>query len=152
MVWRAAGDTLKDRTRAARKQSMRHRIEAGEPVGILGYLDGEPVAWCSIAPRDTYQRLGGPAAGDGETVWSLICFYVLRRLRGQGIARQLLAAAVDRAAKCGATIVEAYPVAPDSPSYRSMGTTTMFRAAGFKEIGRAGTRRHIMHLTLGRSR
>ena len=41
-------------------------------------------------------------------------------------------------------MIEGYPVAPDSPSYRFMGTRPVFRAAGFEEIGRVGKRRHAM--------
>ena len=149
MAWRAEGEELKDTSRAARKEAMRRRIRGGEPVGILGYLDGEPVAWCSIAPRETHRWLGGPEAEEAEKVWSLVCFYVRRELRRQGIGRQLLEAAVERAKKRGATVVEAYPVDPDSPSYRFMGMTPMFRAAGFKEVGRAGSRRHVMRLAVG---
>ena len=46
----------------------------------------------------------------------------------------------------GATVVEAYPVAPDSPSYRFMGFVPVFEAAGFREVGRAGIRGHVMRL------
>ena len=56
------------------------------------------------------------------------------------------------AAARGATVVEAYPVASDSPSYRYMGFTSMYRAAGFEEVGLAGTRRHVMRLKVGRRR
>ena len=41
-------------------------------------------------------------------------------------------------------MIEGYPVAPDSPSYRFMGARPVFRAAGFEEIGRVGKRRHAM--------
>jgi hypothetical protein len=45
-------------------------------------------------------------------------------------------------------MVEAYPVAPDAPSYRFMGFVPVFEEAGFAEVGRAGTRRHVMRLSL----
>jgi hypothetical protein len=45
-------------------------------------------------------------------------------------------------------ILEAYPVDPDSPSYRHMGFVPAFAAHGFEEIGMAGSRRHVMRLTL----
>ena len=46
-------------------------------------------------------------------------------------------------------MVEAYPVDPDSPSYRFMGYVGSFEAMGFQAIGRAGTRRHVMRLSVG---
>lgn len=146
MAWRATKEELKDTSSPSRKKQMLGRIDGGVPVGLVGYLEGEPVAWVSIAPKDTYLRLGGPETKPGEVVWSLACMYARRKLRGQGLAHQLIAAAVRHARKEGATIVEAYPVAPDSPSYRFMGFIGAFEAAGFEEIEMAGSRRHVMRL------
>jgi len=147
MAWRARGEETRRQDGASRKAAMARRVAAGVPVGILGYLDGEPVAWCSIAPRSTYRRLTDDPGPD-EGVWSLVCFFVVRRLRGQGIARRLLEAAVEHARARGARVVEAYPVDPDSPSYRFMGFLPTFLAAGFREVGTAGSRRHVVRLHL----
>jgi len=145
MVWRATPAEAKRKDGASRKAAIAGRVSAGVPIGLLGYLDGEPVAWCSIAPRSTYRRLAGDDSSD-EGIWSLACFFVVRRLRGQGISRRIIQAAVAHARKHGARTVEAYPVDPDSPSYRFMGFVPMFKKAGFCEVGRAGTRRHVMQL------
>jgi GNAT superfamily N-acetyltransferase len=72
--------------------------------------------------------------------------FIQRDLRGQGITRQLIAAAVAHARSRGATAIEAYPVAPDSPSYRFMGFVPTFEKAGFHSAGQAGKRRHVMRL------
>jgi GNAT superfamily N-acetyltransferase len=147
MVWRA---TPQERRRfdggASRKAALARRVRQGTPIGILAYLDGEPVAWCSIAPRDTYLRLGMSPAGQDGRIWSLVCFFVTSRLRGHGVMRRLIEAAVAHARRRGATIVEAYPVDPESPSYRFMGFVPVFKTAGFREVGRAGARRHVMRL------
>lgn len=148
MVWRRSAAEAKQNDPASRKVQMLQRIGTGMPVGLLAYSDGTPVAWVSIAPRETYRNLGGPSARDGEVVWSLVCFFVLRRLRGRGMMRRLIAAAVDYARQNGATVVEAYPVDPDAPSYRFMGFVPVFAEAGFDEIGRTGRRRHVMRLAL----
>lgn len=76
MVWRANSDEAKHTDGRSRKEAMEGRVTAGVPVGILAYLDGEPIAWCSIAPRDTYRRLGGvdDARERRESVWSVVCF------------------------------------------------------------------------------
>ncbi|MEW5850180.1 MAG: GNAT family N-acetyltransferase [Myxococcota bacterium] len=149
MAWRATSAEAREGDSTSRKSAMRRRVRAGTPVGILGYLDGEPVAWCSVAPRETYRKLGGPDHGEvpGE-VWSVVCFYVVKALRGEGLIHRLLDAAVATARKHGAKVVEAYPVDPESPSYRFMGFVGTFEAAGFTEVGRAGTRRHVMRLPL----
>lgn len=74
--------------------------------------------------------------------------YIPRALRGRGLAHVLIAAAIDHARREGATVVEAYPVDPESPSYRFMGFVPAFEAAGFVEVGTAGSRRHVLRLTL----
>ena len=145
MVWRSTTAELKHHDSAGRKSQMSARIAAGIPVGLLGYHDGEPVAWCSIAPRSTYQRLANDGTSD-EGIWSIACFFVHRRFRGQGLMRQLLDAAIAHARAGGARIVEGYPVDPDSPSYRFMGFVPLFEMTGFQEVGRAGSRRHVMRL------
>jgi hypothetical protein len=62
------------------------------------------------------------------------------------MVRRLIAGAVDHAKARGATVVEAYPVDPDAPSYRFMGFVPVFAEAGFTDRGMAGTRRHCMQL------
>ncbi|RUU52145.1 GNAT family N-acetyltransferase [Mesorhizobium sp. M2C.T.Ca.TU.002.02.1.1] len=129
-----------------KKRMMMARIDAGTPVGILAELDGGPVGWCSVAPRETYRRLS-KQQDDSETgIWSIVCFYVPRALRGGGLASALLDAAIDHAFSKGALIIEAYPVDEAAPSYRFMGFRDMFAARGFQETGTAGTRRHVMRL------
>ncbi|MGH8646854.1 MAG: GNAT family N-acetyltransferase, partial [Gammaproteobacteria bacterium] len=130
---------------ASRKAAMCARVLGATPVGLLGYSEGEPVAWCSVAPRSTYRRLvGGDAPDDG--IWSIACFFVVRSLRDAGITTQIIEAAVQHAQARGATMVEAYPVEADSPSYRFMGFVPLFEAAGFIEVGREGKRRHVMQV------
>jgi GNAT superfamily N-acetyltransferase len=147
MLWRSmpAGAGRKDGS--SRKAAMAQRIAAGTTVGLLGYLDAQPVAWCSVAPRSSYRRLVDDGSPD-DGIWSIACFFVVRRLRGLGITHRIIAAAVDFARSRGAAMVEAYPVDPESPSYRFMGFVAAFEAAGFREVGRAGSRRHVLQLEL----
>ena len=153
MAWRRKPSDLEQLDpkgrKAALKAALCQRVVDGVPVGILGYRDGEPVAWCSIAPRATYRPLGGPTEPTGEdAIWSIACFFVKRPYRGQGMMHRLLDAAVAHARRQGARIVEAYPVDPDSPSYRYMGIVDVFERAGFERAGRAGSRRHVVRLAL----
>lgn len=148
MVWRATPEEGRGTKGDVRHAQMRQRVESGVPVGLLAYEAGTPIGWVSIAPRDSYRRLGGPTAQPHEVIWSLACMFVPRRRRGQGMAHRLIGMAVLHARRQGATIVEAYPVDDDAPSYRFMGFVSAFRAAGFVAAGRAGTRRHVMRLAL----
>lgn len=150
MLWRASSAEAKAADGSSRKTAIHSRVRNGVPIGLLGYIADEPVAWCSIAPRATYRRLGGPEdfGDEPDAVWSLACFFIRRDLRGKGAGEQTLKAAIAHARRKGGKILEAYPVDPDSPSYRFMGFVGLFERAGFKAIVRAGTRRHVMRLSL----
>jgi GNAT superfamily N-acetyltransferase len=144
MAWRDMPDR-QTASSAERKQAMSGFVEAGTPVGILAYEAGQPVGWCSVAPRNSHRKLASDQEDDAG-VWSVTCFFVPRKRRGEGLARALLDAAISHAFSKGASTVEAYPVDPDSPSYRFMGFRQMFAARGFRETGMAGSRRHVMRL------
>lgn len=90
-------------------------------------------------------RFGWRPEKPDENIWSLVCLFVKREHHGLRITARLIATAVAHAQQ-GATAVEAYPVDPDSPTYRFMGFVSAFRKAGFVEVGRTGTRRHVMRL------
>jgi GNAT superfamily N-acetyltransferase len=137
----------KDRnSHIAKKTALYERVEQGTTIGLLAYLDGLPVAWCSIAPRETYTGLGGDASL--KKVWSLACFFIKKEFRRQGMTAALIQAACKYARKHGAKYVEAYPVDPDSPSYRFMGFRGVFEQLGFTLTGKEGSRRHVMVLKL----
>ncbi|MER8403362.1 GNAT family N-acetyltransferase [Mesorhizobium sp. M0185] len=129
-----------------KKRAMMTLIDAGTPVGIVAQIDGRTVGWCSIAPRETYRKLSRQQDDSEMGIWSIVCFFVPRALRGGGLASALLDAAIDHAFAKGARTIEAYPVDQASPSYSFMGFRDMFVARGFREIGMTGSRRHVMRL------
>lgn len=135
-------EELKNNTPKARKIYLRERVDRKIPIGLLGYEKDIAVAWCSIAPRETYQRLGGDESK--PEVWSLVCFYIKKEFRDKGLLDQLIEEAKKYARRNGARYLEAYPVKPDSPSYRFMGFISSFEKAGFEFVKTAGTRRHVM--------
>lgn len=132
----------------AKRAAMRDYVERGVPVGVLAYQDGEPVGWCSVAPLSTHVRLRTRDCevvdSPTDVVWSISCFYIVTQFRRQGLVKRLVKQAVEYAKSNGATVVEAYPVLPDSPSWRYMGFVPMFTALGFKQVGMSGERRHVM--------
>jgi GNAT superfamily N-acetyltransferase len=142
MVWRMTKDELKQNSSSCRKEFIKQRVFAGTPIGLLAYVHDEPVAWCSVGPRDTHQRLGGDESL--ESVWSVTCFFIKKEFRKTGLTHFLLENATNYARKNGAKYLEAYPVETDSPSYRFMGFIHTFEKAGFRFIKKAGTRRHVM--------
>jgi GNAT superfamily N-acetyltransferase len=121
------------------EQAVRTDAREGRAPGLVAYRDGEAVGWVSLAPREEFERLEHStslARLDAKPVWSIVCFVVGRKARGQGVATSLLAAAVDYARDHGATLLEAYPVdtaggrVPAANAFH--GTLSMFEGAGFK--------------------
>jgi GNAT superfamily N-acetyltransferase len=103
-----------------------------------------------VAPRETLVLHGGVdlPGEDPAKVWAITCFHVKSALRGAGIMKRLIEEAAAHARSGGGASLEAYPVVPDSPSYRFCGFTTVFEKHGFVEVGRAGLRRHVMRRAL----
>ena len=147
MAWREM-ENRASADRAARKAALHQRVLDGIPIGLLGYLGHEPVAWCSVASRETFTKLTGAKQDQDTGVWSVVCFFVRRDHRKSGLSGQLLEEAVKLARKHGATRLEGYPVDPESLSYRFMGFVSLFQEHGFEDSGRAGSRRHVMQRQL----
>lgn len=145
-VWRNKSEGGRPKGKAEKKSCIQAHICSDTPSGLLAYSEGEPIAWCSVAPRESHRKLGGDESK--KEVWSLTCFYIKRKLRGKGIYRRLIAAAIEYARQSGAHWLEAYPVQTDSPSYLFMGFIPQFEEAGFHFVKSAGTRRKVMLLEL----
>jgi GNAT superfamily N-acetyltransferase len=151
MWWRIKRKEFEKQQGAGNRAAMKAIVERNEVPGILGYLDDRPVAWCSVAPREVFSVLDrSPILKkvDDRPVWSIVCFFVDRHYRRQGISYKMLQAAVEYAAEKGATIVEAYPVIPKKEKapdiYIYTGLFSTFKRAGFVEVCRRSTLRPIM--------
>ena len=147
MRWRMRSTEFQRSTKEGRVAALDGLVGQGAPVGILAYSDGEPVGWCSIAPRQTYRALERYRALprlDDAPVWSVVCFFVDRHTRRQGITLGLLRAAVDYARSHGAKVIEGYPVEPGPRLYAYMGSPSTFRRAGFRDVTPAGQARPVM--------
>ena len=163
--------TVKARPREDNREVLTERTVEGPSPGLLGYRDGRVVAWVSVAPRSSYRKLAnrdyrdvapagathGNADADEERVWSIVCFVVDPRERRRGLARAMLAAAVDHARAAGATAVEAYAIDPLGERIPNPiaygGTRSMFEEAGFRVVaerlaGRTRWPRPVVRLDL----
>lgn len=154
MWWRLPGQEFGRHTGQQRKEQFRGIVADGRVPGLLAYREGQPVGWCALAPRDEFPRFDRSRYWkpiDDQPVWSLNCFYIAARQRGQGIATRLLHAAIDYAREQGAMMLEAYPKDVETPVSASSvytGTATMFLAAGFEEVARRHPERPIVRLRL----
>ena len=156
MWWRLSRAEFGRQTAEERKAGLKALVDAGRVPGILAHLDAEPVAWVSVAPRETYPSLERSRTlkrVDDQPVWSIVCFYVAKPYRGRGLMVDLLRGTVAYAAQQGAQIVEAYPVDPREGTVPGgtvgfMGLISAFRRAGFVEVARPSQRQAVMRYSI----
>lgn len=136
------------------REAMQQLVKSGKVPGILAYLTGVPVGWCSVAPREEYKRLQNSRIlkpVDEQPVWSVVCLFVDKESRGSGVAIGLLRAAVEFVRERGGTIVEGYAIEPKGERMPALfayhGPAAAFLKAGFKEVARRSKRRPIMRYT-----
>ena len=147
MRWRLRSTEYQRSTREQRVAGLIERVNQNIPIGVLGYVGDRPVAWCSIAPRETYaalERYQALGRIDEAPAWAVACFFIDRSVRRQGVTLGLLKAAVAYAVSQGAQIIEGYPVEPDAKLYTYMGATATFEKAGFQDVTPAGQARRVM--------
>lgn len=132
-------------------KAMQEIVHSGRVPGILAYIDGRPIAWCSVAPREHFPVLDrSPVLKrvDDKPVWSIVCFFIAEAYRGQGLMSKLIRSAVAYANQNGAKIIEAYPVIPEASSNPELqsftGVITTFEEEGFVEVVRRSKIRPIM--------
>jgi GNAT superfamily N-acetyltransferase len=155
--WRLSSS---DYSKANHPESLRRQLDRDNAPGLLAYLDGEVAGWCSVGPRQDYERLVRSRTikpVDEVPVWSIVCFTVRVGFRRRGVARALLTGAIDYARNQGAPALEAYPVDAEGGridvAFAYVGTTSMFESAGFRRIAEtdahsAGRPRILMRLDL----
>jgi GNAT superfamily N-acetyltransferase len=133
------------------RRAMRRLVASGSVPGVLGYLDEEPVGWCSVEPREVFSTLARSRIlkpVDDRPVWSIVCLFVHKDHRGKGISVRMIRGAARWAASQGARLVEAYPVEPRRtpmpPAFAWNGLASAYLAAGFREVARRSETRPIM--------
>jgi len=150
MHWRVPAAVFERFKGEGHKAALKAVIDGGEVPGLLAYVDGRPVGWVAVAPRAAYVRLEKSRTLkplDDQPVWSVVCFFVAKAHRRQGVSVALLKAACRWAAEHGATVVEGYPTEPgqDLPDpFVYTGIASAFLAAGFQEAARPARTRAIM--------
>src|SRR3546814_10923835 len=137
MAWRRM-EERSSADSAARKEALHGRVLKKVPVGLLGYAEGEPVAWCSVAPRETFLRLSQDQDDEEDGVWSVVCFFVRSDLRQSGRSGRLLDEAIKLEKKPGAQVLEVSPVDPASTTYRFMVYVALVEGPRCAPVGRAG--------------
>lgn len=153
MWWRIKRSEFREQRREGNKKAMKAIVDSGVVPGLIAYAGGIPVGWCSVAPREDFpvlDRSRNLKRIDGKPVWSITCFFIAEGFRNMGMTEFLIKAAVEYAAKNGASIVEAYPISGKGFSTESFtGLETTFVKFGFEEAARRSPARPIVRYRIG---
>lgn len=155
MLWRLKRATYDAQKGEGNRQAMQDLVDHGMIPGIIGYLDGQPAAWCSVGPRADFPTLDNSRilkAVDEQPVWSITCLFIQKQFRRQGLSKKMIAAAADFARAQGATLLEAYPVEPKQGNMPDVfawtGIAAPFLQCGFVEVARRSEGRPVLRLEL----
>jgi GNAT superfamily N-acetyltransferase len=155
MYYRKTGRVPVDQAAAPdNKRQLCDLVDRGVEPGLVGYLGDAPVGWISLGPREDYLKLArSPIMRpvDDRQVWSIVCTYVAKRHRGEGLQHRLLAGAISHARGQGVRLLEAYPV--DKPQrshddFMYFGSRSLYERAGFVEVVRRSPTRVVMRRRL----
>jgi GNAT superfamily N-acetyltransferase len=147
MFWRLRRKDFYRLNGESRKEALKELTLGNKIPGLLAYVNGQVAGWCSIAPREQYQALEYSRRikrVDDKPVWTIICFFVNKAYRFQGIMEVLVHSAVDHARQQGGKIIEGYPIDMQSPPLSGhkltgdggfMGIASIFHRAGFVQVG-----------------
>lgn len=151
MYWRLPRSQFDRQKGEGNRKAMRTIVEAGQVPGLLAYAEGVPGGWCSVAPRSHFpalQRSRILKKVDDQAVWSVVCFFVHKQHRRQGLSAHLLRAAVEYVRERNGEILEGYPVEPNKGAVPDpfvwTGLASAFREVGFQEVVRRSETRPIM--------
>lgn len=139
------------------KEKMKDLVWENQPTGILTFYDGQPIGWCSFAPREQYQKLKKSRVHkpiDNEPVWSITCFFINKHFRRLGVSVAMLKGAIEIARKLGIKIIEAYPTIPTTETlpdtFAWIGLYKSFEKAGFEVVDRTSKSRPMVRYYVSR--
>ena len=151
MWWRIKRKDFEQQQGQRNRDAMCSIVESGKVPGIIAYSNDEPVAWCSVAPREVFPVLDRSHVlkrVDDQPVWSVVCFFMAKGYRHKGLSARMLKAAVEYATENGVRIVEGYPITPKKDQapdiYIFTGLESTFLKAGFVEVAQRSESRPIM--------
>ena len=101
MFWRLRRSEFDRSSADERRAGLKGLVDSGQIPGILAYSGDEPIAWVSLGPRETFpplERSRTLVRVDEQPVWSIVCFFVAKPYRRQGLMIKLLRGAVAYAA------------------------------------------------------
>jgi GNAT superfamily N-acetyltransferase len=127
-------EDYEERSKEQNRASRSELIRSAKANGLAAYRLGRVVGWCHAAPKAELLSVLGEHAPD---IGAIVCFVAAPDQRRQGIATQLLDAALAHLRSRGMKTAEAYPWPGEVDSARwvlaqYVGPLSMYVKAGFE--------------------
>jgi len=125
------------RTAAENRQEALEEIARGNMRGYLAFDQDKCIGWCNANNAQQFVRLRSHLEPfiEGRKIGCVICFIIHPEYRGRGVARQLLARAIEDFKNDGYDGVLALPVEMEGDRQKMYrGTLSMYREQGFQLI------------------
>ncbi len=133
------------------KNAMKKLVWSNQPVGLLGFYEDKPIAWCAFAPREDFPKLEKSRVHkriDDSRVWSIPCTFVNKKFRRRGVSVALLKGVINYARSQGIKTIEAYPTIPTQPrlpdAFAWIGLYSSFEKAGFTIVDQTSKSRPMV--------
>jgi len=144
-------DFAEGKANGGNREAMKALVDDNKPTGIIGFYEGQPIAWCAFAPREDYPKLENSRVHkriDDKKVWSIPCLFIDKNFRRQGITVELMKGVIRYAREKGIEIIEAYPTIPTTEklpdSFLWIGLYKSFERAGFKIVDQTSKNRPMV--------
>jgi GNAT superfamily N-acetyltransferase len=144
-------DFIEGKVEDGNKNAIKELVWEGKPVGLIGLLEGQAIAWCAFAPREDFIKLNKSRVHkriDDKEVWSIPCLFIQKNFRRSGVSVQLLKGAINYSRENKIKIIEAYPMIPTKEkipdSFAWIGLFKSFEHAGFKIVDRTSKNRPMV--------
>jgi len=144
-------DYQEGKTDDGNKDAIKELVWENKPTGVLGFYEGQAIAWCAFAPREDFIKLENSRVHkriDDKAVWSIPCFFIDKNFRRHGVSVELLKGVIKYAREVGIKIIEAYPTTPTqeklADSFAWIGLYKSFERAGFEIVDRTSQNRPMV--------
>ena len=144
---------VKAHSAAQNRDAKQAHVQAGTVHQVLVYDGDACVGWCQYGPPAEIASIKNPKAYEAELSelpdWRIGCIFTDRRLRGRGIARAAVAAALTAIEQAGGGLVEAYPEQvegrpPQRGAFLHTGPEDLYTEFGFERDRRIAKWRWVM--------
>ena len=133
------------------KRLLKKMVAANEYLGVIAYTGKEPIAWCSVSPKERLLQQKNSRLlrlTENTDTWSIVCLFILPAWRRKGVSSIIIEGAYQYAISKGARIVEAYPVIPRNDKMPDVfawtGIWKSYQKAGFIIAGNPSESKYIM--------